>query len=76
MEYMNREEDENSIPIPLGLITEENIKESMRIGMVASLRTLGHELNIATPPFEAVSEFLGERYNFWDLDVEHDDPFE
>lgn len=76
LEYMNREEDENSIPIPLDLVTEENLRRRMKTGMLASLRGLGHEINIATPPFEAVSEFLGERYNYWDLDVKHDDPFE
>ena len=75
LEYMNREEDESSIPIPLDLVTEENLRRTMKMGMLASLRGLGHEINIATPPFEAVSEFLGERYVFWDLDVKHDRPF-
>lgn len=76
LEYMNREENEKSIPIPLDLVTEENLRRTMKTGMLASLRGLGHEINIATPPFEAVSEFLGQRYNYWDLDVEHEDPFE
>jgi hypothetical protein len=75
LEYMNREEDEDSIPIPMDLITEENLRRKLKTGMLASLRGLGHEINVATPPFEAVSEFLGERYNYWDLDIEHDDPF-
>jgi hypothetical protein len=63
LEYMNREEDEDSIPIPMDLITEENLRRTLKTGMLASLRGLGHEINVATPPFEAVSEFLGERYN-------------
>lgn len=76
LKYMNREEDETSVPIPLDMVTEEAMRWGMKMGMLASLRGLGHEINIATPPFEAVSEFLRERYNYWDLDVEHDDPFE
>lgn len=75
LEYMNREEDEKSIPIPLDLVTEDNLRSRMEAGMLASLRGLGHEINTATPPFEAVGEFLGQRYNYWDLDAEHDDPF-
>ena len=73
MELMNQPEDENAIPIPISEFSAENLRHQLWISMVSTLKNLGFELHQRTPDFEAISDFLGQRYNYWTDDIEHPD---
>ena len=71
--WVNELEKENSIPVPLEEFSLENLRLQLRFSMLATVRSYGLELPHGTPDFEAISDFLGERYRYWVDDVEHPD---
>lgn len=72
---MRESEPENALLVPLEEYSEEKLRQNMRIGTVSALQTYGLEIHQLTPDFEAVEHFLGQRYNYWTDDIEHEDPF-
>ena len=72
---MVRQESENTTPVPMSEYTEESMRRSLKLSQVATLRTLRLECHQQTPDFEAIDDFLRERFNYWTDDVEHEDPF-
>jgi len=41
--------------------------------MVSTLKGVGLEVHQPTPDFNAISDFLGQRYSYWTDDIEHPD---
>ena len=48
---------------------------ALKISQMATLKFLGLECHQQTPDFDAISDFLGYRFNYWTDDVEHENPF-
>lgn len=71
IKLLNLPEDENAIAVPVNEFTEENLSLQLRISMLSTLKNLGFELHQLTPNFDAISEFLGKRYNYWTDDIDH-----
>ncbi len=62
-------------PIPLGLLSFENINIHRRTAMMSLVNFWDLECHQETPDFPAIEQFLADRYGYWDDDVPHDDPF-
>ena len=73
MDFMNISEGENWAPIPISEFSLENLRFSLRTVMLSSLRSLGFETHHKHIDFDAISKFLGFRYNYWTDDIEHPD---
>ncbi|MCZ3365419.1 MULTISPECIES: hypothetical protein [Methanobacterium] len=72
---IDNEESKNSSIIPTLEFNEENIRMSLNVSMISTLRLLGLECKQQTPDFEAINHFLSNRYNYWNDDVEHEEIF-
>ena len=72
---MDRGESEDAIPVPMSAYSEEAIRMALRMSQGATLKTLGLECRQQTPDFDAIDDFLRERFNYWKDDVEHENPF-
>jgi hypothetical protein len=72
-QWVREPERENSIPIPLGEFSTENLRRHLRLSMLATVRTYNLELPHVTPDFAAIGDFLSERYGYWTDDIEHPD---
>jgi hypothetical protein len=71
MELANQTEDEKADEVPITEFSEENFRLLLWTSMQSTLVNLGFELHQATPDFEAISDFLGERYKYWTDDIDH-----
>lgn len=72
---IDEEERKDSTVIPISEFSEEKLRFSLRNSMIATLKIWGLELRQMTPDFEAIDQFLGNRYNYWVDDVEHEKIF-
>ncbi|KSV18490.1 hypothetical protein DA01_03025 [Dehalococcoides mccartyi] len=73
MDTLNQEEDVSWDPVPLSLFNKEKLKFHLFSSMGSTLKGLGFEIHQPTPDFNAISDFLGRRYNYWSDDIEHPD---
>ena len=73
MELANQPEDENADLVPISEFSVENLRLLLWTSMQSTLKNLGFELHQTTPDFEAISDFLGERYKYWIDDIDHPD---
>lgn len=73
--YFSKPEEEFDSEIPISEFTMENIQMSLKVSMVSTLKLLGLECHQMTPDFDGIEHFLRYRCNYWDDDLEHDDPF-
>ena len=73
--YPYKEENEDSISIPLDQFTEENVKFGLESSMVATIYALGLSIpqNTAIKK-EKIYDILN-KFNYWEDDVEHDPYF-
>ena len=71
MELANQPEDENADLVPISEFSVENLRLLLWTSMQSTLKNLGFELHQITPDFEAISDFLGERYKYWTDDIDH-----
>jgi len=62
-------------PVPSAVFTRENLIRELRMTMLSTLQIFGLECHQQTPDIEAIDHFLSVRYNYWNDDVEHQDPF-
>lgn len=62
--------------LPANTFDEETLQFHLASAATAGLATLGLTINSGPVPSEAVLEFLGERYRYWDDDTPHDELFE
>lgn len=74
--YPYKEENEDSIKIPLNQFTEKNLKYGLESSMLATICALGFSIpqNIAIEK-ERIYEILN-RFNYWEDDVEHNPIFD
>ena len=74
--YPYKEENENSISIPLNQFTEENLKFSLESSMLATICALGLSIpqNTAIKK-EKIYDILN-KFNYWEDDVEHEPIFD
>ena len=74
--YPYQEEDENSIQIPMNVITEQNIISGLELSMLATLNALGFTIpqNVRIKREKLLK--LLEKFNYWEDDVDHDAIFE
>lgn len=73
MDTMNQEEDVTLDPVPLSLFSKEKLKFHLFSSMASTLKGRGFEIHQPTPDFNAISDFLSRRYNYWTDDIEHPD---
>ena len=62
-------------PIPLGLLSLDNMNRHRQNAMLSLIRFWDLECHQQTPDNPAIEQFLADRYRYWDDDVPHDDPF-
>jgi hypothetical protein len=55
--------------------TVDEMQFHRRMTIPLALRGYGLSLHQPTPDFDAIDRFLGERYGYWEDDVEHEDLF-
>lgn len=74
--YPYKEENENSINIPLNEFTEENLKTGLESSMLATIYALGLSIpqNTAIKK-EKIYDILN-KFNYWEDDVEHEPIFD
>ncbi|MGF1472935.1 MAG: hypothetical protein ACFB50_14500 [Rubrobacteraceae bacterium] len=76
-QIMHREEtSEESEFLPDAAFTEEELRTSMKMGMLTCAQSFGLELKQQAPDFAALERLLVERYRFKDDDVDHESVFE
>lgn len=73
MDMLYQEEDPNLEAVPLMEFTKDKLRFHLHGSMLSTLRNLGLESHQQTPDFNAISDFLGQRYNYWTADIEHPD---
>ena len=67
------EEDPNLETVPLSEFTKDNLLLHLHNSMSSTLLNLGLECHQQAPDFNAISDFFGQRYNYWTDDIEHPD---
>jgi hypothetical protein len=70
-ELMNNPEKEDLEPIPFIEFSKKNLHFQLHNSMLSTLKSLGFEIHQPTPDFNAISVFLGKRYNYWTDDIDH-----
>jgi len=74
--YIYKEENENSINIPLSEFTEDNLKFGLETSMPATICALGLSLpKITVIKKENLYEILN-KFNYWEDDVDHEPLFD
>jgi hypothetical protein len=73
--HLSKPENEFDLDIPISEFTVENVQMSLKGSMISTLRLLGLECHQMTPDFDGIEHFLRYRCNYWEDDIEHDDPF-
>lgn len=73
MDTLYQEEDVTLEPVPLSLFSKENLKFHLNSSMLSTLKGMGFDIHQPTPDFNAISDFLSQRYNYWTDDIEHPD---
>jgi hypothetical protein len=73
IDTVNQEEDVTLDPVPLSLFSKEKLKFHLFSSMGSTLKGMGFEIHQPTPDFNAISDFLRQRYNYWTDDIEHPD---
>jgi hypothetical protein len=73
---LNEEEKENSTVIPVSKFNEDNLRFCLQVTMIDTItRVYGLDCRQMTPDMDAIEHFLGERYNYWKDDIEHEKLF-
>ena len=70
--FFDREEGWDFEEIPTIIFSEENLRMALNLSMMSTLRVVGLENHQITPDFQAISDFLGVRYNYWLDDIDHE----
>ena len=70
--YLYQEEDENSIQIPMNVITEKNIIRGLELSMPATLNALGFSIPQNKRIHKDNLLEILEKFNYWEDDVDHE----
>lgn len=73
--YVDRPEESTDLIVPLTEFTEKNLKLNLESSMMATMTSLGFSLKGKPIKIDEVSKFLGEKFNYWNDDVPHEDIF-
>lgn len=73
--HMETEESEVSILVPLSEFSEKAIRSALSMTMLSTMKNFDLEPKGETPNIQAIQTFWGQRLNYWDDDVEHEDMF-
>ena len=73
MDVLYQEEDASLEPVPVTEFNKEKLRFHLFSSMASTLKQNGLEIHQSTPDFIAISDFLGQRYNYWTDDIEHPD---
>ena len=71
LELMNQPETDDAESIPIVEFSEKRLRFQLYSSMLSTLKSLGFEIHQQTPDFNAISIFLGKRYNYWTDDIDH-----
>ncbi len=74
--FMQEEEKEESLIVPLDQINEENMKNNLKMSMLGTLKGYGFSLEGKIINPEKISKFLAEKFNYWEDDVDHEPIFD
>lgn len=66
---------ESTNPIPLDEFTADRLEMMLHMSIGATMKGLGLVLYDECVELSAIIKFMGERFNFWEDDVDHTDPF-
>jgi hypothetical protein len=72
---LGKEEAEDEPAPPAELFTVERLRDALQTSYLSTLQQHGFTINQRTPDFPAIEKFLRYRYHYWELDIEHEDPF-
>ena len=70
--YLYQEEDENSIQIPMNVITEKNILNGLEISMPATLNAFGFSIPQNIRIQKDKLQDLLKKFNYWEDDADHE----
>ena len=70
---LDEHETETIEAIPLELFNVDNLRFHLQMTMTSTLMGMGLELRDPIPDLVAIEKFIGRRYNYWRLDVPHDE---
>jgi hypothetical protein len=70
-----QEETADLAQIPADQVTADSLRSAIEHSIVATLRAWGLDINDPIHEPAVVDAFLATRYQYWDLDVPHADPF-
>jgi len=69
-------EKKDAVQIPPEEFSEENLRKSLNMSMISTMKVLELSVHQRTPDFPAIEHFLRVRCNYWKDDIDHKDPFE
>ncbi len=75
-EYPYKEEKDDAINIPIEEISEANMKMYLQVSMLGTLKGYGFSLERKVVKPEEIADFLAEKFNYWEDDVDHDPIFD
>ena len=58
------------------VFTEEDLQFHLQVAVLSTIKMLGLQVHQRRPDYRALFALLGERYNYWTDDVEHEDFFD
>jgi len=71
LELMNQPETDDAEFIPIVEFSKKRLRFQLYASMLSTLKSLGFEIHQQTPDLNAISIFLGKRYNYWTDDIDH-----
>ena len=75
-EYPYEEEKDSAVSIPIEEINKANMKKNLQVSMLATLKGLGFSLERKKIKPEEIADFLANKFNYWEDDVDHEPIFD
>jgi len=75
-EYPYEEEKDDAVIIPIEEINEANMKTNLQVSMLSTLKVLGFSLEKKMVKPEKIADFLADKFNYWEDDVDHEPIFD
>ena len=75
-EYLYEEEKDNAVSIPIEEINEANMKTNLQVSMLGTLKGLGFSLERKLIKREEIADFLADKFNYWEDDIDHEPIFD
>ena len=75
-EYPYEEENDDAISVPIEEINEANMKMYLQVSMLGTLKGFGFSLEGKALKPEEIADFLAEKFNYWEDDIDHEPIFD